>query len=456
MWLTKPLLLSAMFVAFSFSLSSTSTFADELKNAALAEQQLDASHHAQREAEFKKKELALQEQKAKLEAERTRLQTSIDHLTKTFSNNERVLLEQQKTLTLETGALGEVFGVVRQNAKIHQIDIQDSVTAWDNSQYHATVDAMVEAKALPNIEQLEILWKSYLLQIKASGEMSSGQIHYIDETGRSHEVEAKRIGTFGIVTSNGYVNWNAEKQVAQAYPVQPEFMPTLETLALAEVGLSNPLSIDPARGDLISQLDQKPTLKDRMEAGGVVGQIILIMLAIGLIIALIRGVFLMTARRKIATQLTAPFEVDNPFEVGNNPLGRVLAVYEKDKGRSVESLELRLLEAIVDEQAQLERGLSMLKLFAALAPMLGLLGTVTGMIETFQVITQYGNADPKVMAGGISTALITTVLGLVAAMPLLFAHNILSTQAEAIRQILEKQGIALVAERSEQRTMQTV
>ncbi|MEK6214113.1 MAG: MotA/TolQ/ExbB proton channel family protein, partial [Vibrio fluvialis] len=149
------------------------------------------------------------------------------------------------------------------------------------------------------------------------------------------------------------------------------------------------------------------------------------------------------ARQKIQAQLKTP------NQPGNNPLGRILSVYNKEQNRSVEALELRLLEAVVDEQTGLEKGLSMLKLLAALAPMLGLLGTVTGMIETFQVITQFGNGDPKVMAGGISMALVTTVLGLVAAMPLLLAHNILSTQAENIRNILEKQGIGLVAEEAE-------
>ncbi len=110
------------------------------------------------------------------------------------------------------------------------------------------------------------------------------------------------------------------------------------------------------------------------------------------------------------------------------------------------------MEVIVDQQQGLGKGLSMLKLLAALAPMLGLLGTVTGMIETFQVITQFGNGDPKVMAGGISMALITTVLGLVAAMPLLLAHNLLSSQANNIHEILEKQSIRLVAEQADQVT----
>jgi biopolymer transport protein ExbB len=197
---------------------------------------------------------------------------------------------------------------------------------------------------------------------------------------------------------------------------------------------------------MLEQLALTPSLQDRLEAGGVVGKVILGLLAIGLIIALVRGIALAVARQKIRSQLK------KPEQPGNNPLGRVLAVYNKEQAQSVEALELRLLEAVVDEQTHLEKGLSMLKLLAALAPMLGLLGTVTGMIETFQVITQFGNGDPKVMAGGISMALVTTVLGLVAAMPLLLAHNLLSTQAENIRNILEKQGIGLVAEQAEKAT----
>jgi biopolymer transport protein ExbB len=133
-----------------------------------------------------------------------------------------------------------------------------------------------------------------------------------------------------------------------------------------------------------------------------------------------------------------------------NALGRILSVYKYDSSPNVEALELRLYETILDEQQKLDRGLSMLKLLAALSPMLGLLGTVTGMIETFQVITEYGNADPKVMAGGISMALVTTVLGLVAAMPLLLLHNVLNSQAESIRTVLEKKGVGLVAQRAEQ------
>jgi biopolymer transport protein ExbB len=245
------------------------------------------------------------------------------------------------------------------------------------------------------------------------------------------------------------VQWSNKRHVAKPYLKQPQQGPVLADLSTIDQAGMLPVVIDPSRGIMLEQLANTPSLKERLENGGVVGKVILGLLAIGGIIALFRGTKLFIIRQQIKGQLK------QPQVPGNNPLGRVLSVFYDNKeryteqGRSVEALELRLLETIVDEQQHLEKGLSMLKLLAALAPMLGLLGTVTGMIETFQVITQFGNGDPKVMAGGISMALITTVLGLVAAMPLLLAHNILSTQADTIRNILEKQGISLVAEQAE-------
>lgn len=284
-------------------------------------------------------------------------------------------------------------------------------------------------------------------QVIASGEISTNTIAFIDGEGRTQQVDAVRLGAMALVTEQGYISWNNRRQDAVAYQQQPAQGARFSSLTDLKQGEMQSLVLDPSQGLLFEQLALTPTLKQRLEAGGVIGNIILVLLAIGLGIAVYRGIVLAMARQRIQQQL----KQSEPSS--NNPLGRVLSVYDKEQNRSVEALELRLLEAVVDEQAGLEKGLSMLKLFAALAPMLGLLGTVTGMIETFQVITQFGNGDPKVMAGGISMALVTTVLGLVAAMPLLLAHNILSSQAETIRTILEKQGIGLVAEQAERESL---
>ncbi|MFA0413926.1 MotA/TolQ/ExbB proton channel family protein [Vibrio renipiscarius] len=410
---------------------------------ATTENRQQAQHNQVRESGFKASEQELATLKAQLDKKRNLLQTQNDALAETFSQNEETLARLEEQLRLETGSLGEVFGVVRQNAKELQTELEQSVTGVDAQSYNDQIDQIIAATSLPSMPQLTALWLALDEQIQAGGQVALTQVNYIDGEGRTSQVDVARIGAIGLIDSDGYVVWNGQKEEAKAYLKQPDQGPTLSSVTALKDGKLENIVVDPSRGIMLEQLALEPTLQDRLEAGGVVGQIILGLLAIGLIIAVARGASLSMARQKIRRQLKTP------AVPGNNPLGRILAVYNKEQNRSVEALELRLLEAVVDEQTHLEKGLSMLKLLAALAPMLGLLGTVTGMIETFQVITQFGNGDPKVMAGGISMALVTTVLGLIAAMPLLLAHNVLSSQAESIRNILEKQGIGLVAEQAE-------
>lgn len=433
-WLSVALISTA-------ALMPHTTFAsDALLQKAQQENRQQQSHNVARESGFNKTEQELQAIKNKLAAERAALQAEADSLSVTFGENEAELAQLEEKLRLETGSLGELFGVVRQNAKELESELKSSVTGVDANSYQKDIDAIVAAKSLPTLTQLQAMWRSMEEQIKASGEMANVSFTLLNGEGREQTVNGVRLGSMALLDDTGYVKWNGQRGDAVNYLRQPESGPTANTISSGDI---DALVIDPSRGILLEQLANSPTLADRLNAGGVVGKIILGLLAIGLLIALVRGASLMISRQKIMKQLKTP------AQPGDNPLGRVLAVYQKDKHRSVEALELRLLEAVVDEQTHLEKGLSMLKLLAALAPMLGLLGTVTGMIETFQVITQFGNGDPKVMAGGISMALVTTVLGLVSAMPLLLAHNVLSSQAENIRSILEKQGIGLVAEQAE-------
>lgn len=433
-WLSVALISTAALMPYT-------TFAsDALLQKAQQENRQQQSHNVARESGFKQTEQDLQAIKNKLVAERAALQAEADSLSVTFGENEAELAQLEEKLRLETGSLGELFGVVRQNAKELESELKSSVTGVDANSYQKDIDAIVAAKSLPTLTQLQAMWRSMEEQIKASGEMANVSFTLLNGEGREQTVSGVRLGSMALLDDTGYVKWNGQRGDAVNYLRQPESGPTANTISSGDI---DALVIDPSRGILLEQLANSPTLADRLNAGGVVGKIILGLLAIGLLIALVRGASLMISRQKIMKQLKTP------AQPGNNPLGRVLAVYQKDKHRSVEALELRLLEAVVDEQTHLEKGLSMLKLLATLAPMLGLLGTVTGMIETFQVITQFGNGDPKVMAGGISMALVTTVLGLVSAMPLLLAHNVLSSQAENIRSILEKQGIGLVAEQAE-------
>lgn len=442
MTLRKTTLALALSLPFAFaSVANAST--NSLVQQATQEKAQQQQHNQQREAGFVQTAQELQAAKAELLAERNRLQKEADQLSSQFSDNENTLARLEETLRLETGSLGEMFGVVRQNAKELQSELDRSVTGVEPRAHQHSIDDVVAAKTLPSMAQLRGLWQAMSEEIRASGQVQTTEIQWLNGQGETQTVPALRLGSLGLISEQGYVKWDNARQQALSYQQLPSDFPTFSHIRTLVDGDVVTMKVDPSRGVLLEQLALTPTLSQRLQAGGVIGNVILVLLGVGLIIALYRGAILATLRQKIKAQLK------NPEQPGNNPLGRILAVYNKEQQRSVEALELRLLEAVVDEQNHLETGLSMLKLLAALAPMLGLLGTVAGMIETFQVITQFGNGDPKVMAGGISMALVTTVEGLIAAIPLLLAHNILSAQAEAIRNILEKQGIGLVAQQAE-------
>ncbi|EGS7960063.1 MotA/TolQ/ExbB proton channel family protein [Vibrio cholerae] len=441
MTLRKTTLALALSLPFAFA--SVANASNSLVQQATQEKAQQQQHNQQREAGFVQTAQELQAAKAELLAERNSLQKEADQLSSQFSDNENTLARLEETLRLETGSLGEMFGVVRQNAKELQSELDQSVTGVEPRVHQQSIDDVVAAKTLPSMAQLRGLWQAMSEEIRASGQVQTTEIQWLNGQGETQTVPALRLGSLGLISEQGYVKWDNARQQALSYQQLPSDFPTFSHIRTLVDGDVVTMKVDPSRGVLLEQLALTPTLSQRLQAGGVIGNVILVLLGVGLIIALYRGAILATLRQKIKAQLK------NPEQPGNNPLGRILAVYNKEQQRSVEALELRLLEAVVDEQNHLETGLSMLKLLAALAPMLGLLGTVTGMIETFQVITQFGNGDPKVMAGGISMALVTTVEGLIAAIPLLLAHNILSAQAEAIRNILEKQGIGLVAQQAE-------
>jgi len=187
---------------------------------------------------------------------------------------------------------------------------------------------------------------------------------------------------------------------------------------------------------------QAPDLKERIQQGGWIGFIILGLGAIGLLLAIQRFIYLAITGRGVAQQqkeTTASLK---------NPLGRILSVYN-DNIQDVETLSLKLDEAILREIPKIEIGLITLAMLAAIAPMLGLLGTVSGMIETFQSITLFGTGDPKLMSGGISQALVTTELGLAVAIPLVLIHSAISSKSNRLVQILDEESAAIVARNAE-------
>jgi biopolymer transport protein ExbB len=206
--------------------------------------------------------------------------------------------------------------------------------------------------------------------------------------------------------------------------------------------------VDPTRGTLLSIYAQRPTVAERIDKGEEVGYVIILVGLVGAGLGLFQLFYLSMVRGKVRNQLKF---LKDP--VADNPLGRVLATFKgadtEKLERSPEVVELRISEAVLKEVPSLERFQSFLKLAVAAGPLLGLIGTVIGMILTFQSITESGSSDPKLMAAGISQAMIATVLGLSIAIPLLFMNAWLVSMSKSIVQVLDEQSAGLLAERLE-------
>ncbi len=158
------------------------------------------------------------------------------------------------------------------------------------------------------------MWRSMEEQVKASGEMANVSFTLLDGEGREQNVDGVRLGSMALLDNAGYVKWNGQRGDAVNYLRQPENGPTASTLSSGDI---DSLVIDPSRGILLDQLANSPTMADRLNAGGVVGKIILGLLAIGLIIALVRGVSLIMLVKRSRKQLKSPTQPED------NPLGRI-------------------------------------------------------------------------------------------------------------------------------------
>ena len=304
---------------------------------------------------------------------------------------------------------------------------------------------MGSASQLATIEEMERLWFELQREIEESGKVVRFDTTVTKADGEEVQMEVARVGVFNLVGPNGYLTYDPNTDrisELQRQPDQSRYTDSAQDLLTASEGYTD-FGVDVTRGGILALLVESPTVMDRIKQGGIVGYCILALGAVGLLIAIIRFVGLSTASRKVTAQLK------RDTASTDNPLGRVLAAYESNKGADTETIELKLSEAALKEMPSLTKGLLLIKVISVVAPLMGLLGTVTGMIKTFQVITLYGAGDPKMMAGGISQALMTTVLGLVVAIPMVLLHTVVSGQSKKIINILQSQSAGLVAQHSE-------
>ena len=398
----------------------------------------DRALNTQREQLFngdlKQQEALLQQSKQRLSA----AESEQERLKKAFDDNDLKLAEMEALIQQRSGQLGEVFGVAKEEATELRSLLDDSLTSADNPGRAAQL-AFAESKRVPTLQELETLWYQLQLEMIASGQINRFEASVVASDGNAVTQPVVRFGLFAAATEQGeFLNWDMNQQTLTVLPTQPDGAATQLTGYLN--GSSNEVSIDPTRGQLFLLLDRAPKLMERIHQGGEVGYLIIGLGLLGLAVAVLQMLGMLLSELKVRRQLRRPESLN-----GKNALGRVLLTVT-DTSLDQEQRELKVDEAILQELPRIERGQSFVKLLAAVAPLLGLLGTVVGMIATFQSITLFGTSDPKLMAGGISQALMTTVLGLVVAIPLLFCHSYLAARGRRLTQILQEKSLGVLAD----------
>ena len=409
----------------------------------------DTKENQQRETEFRQKRD--QQERMLADAETTKVNEEIrsSELEALFEANEAVNNDLQDTLNERLGALKELFGVMQQVAGDARTRFDNSVTNVqypDRTMFLEDLAKKIGSNSkLPSIAEIERLWFMLQQEMTESGKVVKFTADVIDTNGAKSPTEVVRVGLFNIVADGKYLNYSPETKNVTEIPRQPEgrrftgstselFDPSDEKIAFG---------LDPTLGGVLASLVARPNLIERVQQGGIVGYLVILLGLFGVSIAGQRWFILQAADKAVTAQLESSTISDD------NALGRVLGVYENNKSVDTDTLELKLAEAVFKETPELNKGLLIIKVISVVAPLMGLLGTVTGMIKTFQAITLYGTGDPKLMAGGISQALVTTVLGLTVAIPTTLLHTIVSGRSRRVTQIIQEQAAGIIANHSE-------
>ncbi len=440
---------------------------DELLELVRQRRLVESREHRAREQEFTNNRDRQQELLREGRAEQQREERRAETLNAQFNENEERIDVLQQTLDDRLGALRELFGVLQQVAGDTRGLFEGSIISAEFEQDRGEWLGEFAAKMgtstqLATIEEMEKLWYELQREMTKTGEVNrfNGVVKLLN--GESRATDVIRVGAFNLVADGEYLNYVPGVGITELSR-QPagRYVNTIEDLEEAQAGDVVEFAVDPTRGSLLSLLIQAATVGERIGSafggiadgdcylpfcdgqGGYVGSVIILGGIIGLLLALERFITLFFVGRKVNAQR------ESEVASNDNPLGRIMQVYEANKLVDVETLELKLSEAILTETPAITRNITLIQVISVVAPLLGLLGTVIGMILTFQAITLFGTGDPKTMAGGISTALMTTVLGLCVAIPTVLLHALVNGRSKALIHLIDEQSAGIVADHAE-------
>ena len=414
----------------------------------------DTQEQRDRERQFRNEKNKQAKLLADAKAERARLEREAAKLEQKFEANEALLVVAEAQLKERLGSLNEIFGhlagLATESRNIFEQSISSAQFGKDREEFLTKLAVkMGQGVTLASIPELERLWFELQREINATGEVVEFTTDVIALDGTVESREVVRVGVFNAVSDGNYLTYASTRGMYEELPSQPARRYTSTTSDVLDAeAFPVQFAVDPTGpqgGSYLSSLIAMPGWGERTQQGGVVGYIILYILGLGGL-----GLFgwrlysLMGIRSLIDSQLAAStLSIDNP-------LGRVLKVAEDNPKADTETIELKMAEQILNERPPIEKLNWLIKLISIVAPLMGLFGTIIGMIITFQMITLFGTGDPKTMAEGISIALVTTWLGLAVAIPMTFMSAIVSNFSKGILETIEEQAIGMAAERSEQ------
>ncbi|GLX79711.1 flagellar motor protein MotA [Thalassotalea insulae] len=437
---------SATLVANAQQAADLDELLSQLKQGQIAQ----SEQNKQRETEFSLRKDQQQQMLNQAKSQRDQAVQLSTELEANFQNNEQDIALQTEALNQRMGELKELFGVLQQVAGDTRSKFQTSVISAQivgrGKFLEQFAQGMGSTSKLASIEEIEQLWFELQREMTESGKVHQFSREVVAADGAKSQQQVLRVGGFNLISQGKYLEYIDETGSVAELVRQPSgrYLSSAQELTNSVSNQVVPFALDPTGGSILGLLIQAPDTQERVDQGGAVGYVILAIGLIGLLIAIERFITLFIIGNKVNRQLKS--EVASQ----DNPLGRVLLIKDKHADADIETLELKLSERILKEVPTLTSRLTMIKIISVVAPLIGLLGTVTGMINTFQAITLFGTGDPKLMAGGISQALVTTVLGLVVAIPMVFISTLLNSRSRGIINILQQQSAGIVAERAEQ------
>ena len=435
----------------SLSVSATSWAADDplsmeqlLREVKQGRSQ-DAVANKEREQAFLAEKAQQETRIRQAQAELQALEVKSAELEQRFNANELLVEEKRRQRDERLGSLKELFGHLTGAAGDMRSRFRNAITTSQFPAREAFLSSLIKKMnsdtELPTLPEIEQLWFELHREMTESGRI----VKYKATVGTEANREIVRLGLFNLISNGEYLAYDPDTRSVSALPRQPAGLADNAKALQSSTDGIVAVGIDPtgaAGGGFLKAIIHTPTLKERWHQGRQVGYIISALGIFAVLVALWRFLALNFTASKIMRQLKRK-EI-----TADNPLGRILKVAKDNPEAETESLELKLDEAILKETPKIQAGLPLLKMIAMIAPLLGLLGTVTGMIIVFQAITIYGAGDPKAMAGGISSALVTTVLGLIVAIPTLLIHTLLSSKAKKLLHVIAVQSTGIVAERT--------